>query len=137
MMMLSTAKLISPKSGCAPLTRSVLHKLLTAGLAFSWSTLVLAHHGWSEYDATKPLKVTGRVSESAYEHPHGYIRLQADGRNWFAVLAPPSRMESRGLAKTAIAPGATVTVEGYPHRSKSDEMRAERITAEGKTVELR
>ncbi|MEY3104454.1 MAG: hypothetical protein RJA72_486, partial [Pseudomonadota bacterium] len=46
--MLSTAKLISPKSGCAPVKRSMLHKLLTAGLAFSWSTLVLAHHGWSE-----------------------------------------------------------------------------------------
>jgi hypothetical protein len=137
MMMLTTAKQRSPTSGRALVRRSLLRKVLAAGIGFSWSALVFAHHGWSEYDATKPLKVTGRVSESAYEHPHGYIRLQADGRNWFAVLAPPSRMESRGLAKTAIAPGATVTVEGYPHRSKSDEMRVERITAEGKTVELR
>jgi hypothetical protein len=33
--------------------------------------------------------------------------------------------------------GTTVTVVGYPHRSESDEMRAERITINDKTVELR
>lgn len=98
---------------------------------------VYAHHGWSEYDSNKGFKLTGKVMESGYEHPHGYVRLQAEGKTWIAVLAPPFRMENRGLAKTAIAPGATVTVEGYPHRSKADEMRAERIMADGKTVELR
>jgi hypothetical protein len=100
-------------------------------------TAAYAHHGWSEYDSNKGFKLTGKVMESGYEHPHGYVRLQAEGKTWIAVLAPPFRMENRGLAKTAIAPGATVTVEGYPHRSKADEMRAERITADGKTVELR
>jgi hypothetical protein len=30
-----------------------------------------------------------------------------------------------------------VTVEGYQNRSKPDEMRAERIIVNGKTVELR
>jgi hypothetical protein len=33
--------------------------------------------------------------------------------------------------------GATVTVEGYASRVKPGEMRAERITVAGKTVELR
>ena len=33
--------------------------------------------------------------------------------------------------------GTTVTVVGYPHRSEPDEMRAERITIQGQTVELR
>ena len=33
--------------------------------------------------------------------------------------------------------GAEATVEGYPNRSKPNEMRAERITIGGKTVELR
>ncbi len=105
--------------------------------ALTVATAAYAHHGWSEYDSNKGFKLTGKVMESGYEHPHGYVRLQADGKTWIAVLAPPFRMENRGLAKTAIAPGATVTVEGYPHRSKADEMRAERITADGKTVELR
>ena len=97
----------------------------------------LAHHGWSEYDSDKLLKLTGRISESGYEHPHGYVKLVTPGKTWQAVLAPPSRMEARGLAKDAIKVGATVTVEGYANRNKPGEMRAERITAGGKTVELR
>ena len=97
----------------------------------------LAHHGWSEYDATKPLTVTGKILDSGYEHPHGHVRLEAPGKTWHVVLAPPSRMEARGLPPTSLAKGRTVTVVGYANRSKPEEMRAERITAEGKTVELR
>jgi hypothetical protein len=46
-------------------------------------------------------------------------------------------MENRGLPRTMLQPGTTATVVGYPHRTESDEMRAERITINGKTVELR
>ena len=101
---------------------------------------VAAHHGWSEYDASKTLTVTGTILESGYEHPHGHVRLKApgrDGKTWHVVLAPPSRMENRGLAPAEIGKGKTVTVVGYQNREKPEEMRAERITAAGKTVELR
>ena len=109
-------------------------------LAFALAAMplaALAHHGWSEYDSDKLIKLTGTVSESGYEHPHGYVKLVTPGKTWQAVLAPPSRMEARGLARDAIKVGATVTVEGYANRNKPQEMRAERITAGGKTVELR
>jgi hypothetical protein len=96
-----------------------------------------AHHGWSEYETTKPLTVTGRIVESGYEHPHGHIRLEAPGKAWHVVLAPPSRMEARGLPPADLKKGNTVTVVGYQNRQKAEEMRAERITAGGKTVELR
>lgn len=97
----------------------------------------IAHHGWSEYEQTKLIKLTGKVIQNGYEHPHGFIKLSADGKEWIAVLAPPFRMENRGLLKTDIADGAQVTVEGYVNRSKPDEMRAERITVSNKTIELR
>jgi hypothetical protein len=107
-------------------------------LAAAFSTApALAHHGWSEYDASKPLTVTGTILESGYEHPHGHIRLESPGKTWLVVLAPPSRMENRGLPAAGIAKGKTVTVVGYANREKKEEMRAERITAGGKTVELR
>ena len=99
--------------------------------------LALAHHGWSEYDSTKLLKLSGKVVQAGYEHPHGFIRLETPGKTWLCVLAPPSRMDSRGLEKGALKPGATATVEGYANRNKPEEMRAERITVGGKTVELR
>ena len=111
----------------------------TAALIFAvlLAASAYAHHGWSEYDSTKLLKLSGKILESGYEHPHGYIRLETPGKNWLCVLAPPSRMEARGLARDALKPGAGVTVEGYANRSKPEEMRAERIITGGKTVELR
>jgi hypothetical protein len=96
-----------------------------------------AHHGWSEYDSTQALKLTGKVLESGYEHPHGHVRLQTADKTWDVVLAPPSRMERRGLEKGALKPGTLVTVEGYPNRGKPQEMRAERISVQDKVVELR
>ena len=103
---------------------------LIAGGAF-------AHHGWSEYDSSKPLTLSGVVKESGYEHPHGHVRLETPGKTWNVVLAPPSRMERRGLTKGDLMPGAKVTVVGYANRGKAEELRAERITVNGKTVELR
>jgi hypothetical protein len=117
--------------------RIILAALLAA------PAMVLAHHGWSEYDSSKALKLTGKIVESGYEHPHGHVRLETKGegatagKTWNVVLAPPSRMERRGLEKGALKAGGSVTVEGYPNRDKPEEMRAERITVNGKTVELR
>ncbi|MFO1324965.1 MAG: DUF6152 family protein [Burkholderiales bacterium] len=111
-------------------------RTVIAALA-GWPLASLAHHGWSEYDSTQPIKLTGRISESGYEHPHGHIRLETPDKVWVAVLAPPSRMENRGLTKDMLKVGTTATVEGYPNKGKPEEMRAERITVAGKTVELR
>lgn len=110
----------------------------TTFIAFALVALpAAAHHGWSEYDVAKPLTVTGKIVESGYEHPHGHVRLAAPGKTWHVVLAPPSRMEARGLPPADLKKGNTVTVVGYQNREKAQEMRAERITAGGKTVELR
>ena len=119
-----------------------MKRFFLAGL-FSMPLAVSAHHGWSEYDVANPLKLTGQIIESGYEHPHGHIRFEAKGggatagKTWTVTLAPPSRMENRGLAPAALRKGETVTVVGYANREKPEEMRAERITAGGKTVELR
>ena len=96
-----------------------------------------AHHGWSEYDSTKVLTLSGVIKDAGYEHPHGHVVLEASGKVWHVVLAPPSRMENRGLARESLKPGNKVTVVAYPNRNKPDEARAERITANGKTIELR
>ena len=96
-----------------------------------------AHHGWSGYDSSQPLTLTGQIRESGYEHPHGYIVLATKDKTWTVVLAPPSRMENRGLPRTALAVGTTATVVGYPNRTDAKEMRAERITIADKTTELR
>jgi hypothetical protein len=112
-------------------------KRMLLAAACSLPALAVGHHGWSEYDSSKGLKLTGKVVESGYEHPHGHVRLETPGKSWNVVLAPPSRMERRGLEKDALKAGATITVEGYPNRDKPEELRAERISVNGKTIELR
>lgn len=106
-------------------------------LAALVATTASAHHGWSEYKADQPLQLTGTIEESGYIQPHGYVRLKTADKTWLVVLAPPSRMENRGLAKDMLATGGKASVYGYPNRNKPDELRAERITIEGKTTELR
>jgi hypothetical protein len=112
-------------------------KRLLLAAAASVPLAALAHHGWSEYDTANTLKLTGKIVESGYEHPHGHIRFEVPGKTWTVTLAPPSRMENRGLQKEWLKPGASATVEGYANRNKPEEMRAERIIINGKTIELR
>ena len=105
--------------------------------ALAVSVTAYAHHGWSEYDSGQVLNLSGTIVESGYEHPHGHVRLQVPGKTWLVVLAPPSRMENRGLPATMLKVNTPATVVGYPNRNKPQELRAERITIDGKTVELR
>jgi hypothetical protein len=115
--------------------------MLAIAVLGTWTTVLggvaTAHHGWSGYDSGTTLTLTGAIKESGYEHPHGHIRLEVPGKTWLVVLAPPSRMERRGLSSAELAVGTKVTVVGYPNRTDPIEMRAERITVNGKTVELR
>jgi hypothetical protein len=60
-----------------------------------------------------------------------------DGKEAEIYLAPISRMVARGLEKEALAVGKTVTLEAYPSTANPGEFRAERITVDGKTIELR
>lgn len=120
-----------------PTFRSKPLRLAAVLLAMA-SLPAIAHHGWSTYDQTKPLTVTGKVVESHYENPHATIRVDAEGKRWLAVLAPVSRMESRGATQEKVAVGKQVTMVGYQSKEKADEMRVERITLDGgQTVELR
>jgi hypothetical protein len=96
-----------------------------------------AHHGWSEYDSSHTLKLAGVIKHAGYEHPHGHVQLETPGKTWLVVLAPPSRMNARGLSAAELKAGVSAEVVGYANRKKPEEMRAERITVGGKTIELR
>lgn len=97
---------------------------------------VLAHHGWSGYSDTAE-KFTGVVRSVQYGNPHTTIRLETKDATWRVVLAPPSRMETRGLPKEGLVEGEAATVEAYRHLTEKGELRAEWIEIRGKRVELR
>jgi hypothetical protein len=104
--------------------------VLAAGAAF-------AHHGWGSYDAAKPVTVAGPIVTSKFENPHATITVRGEGKVWTVTLAPTSRMSIRGASAQVIAVGKSVSAYGYPSKATPDEMRAERITVDGKTYELR
>lgn len=111
--------------------------ILMAVVPLTLAAPALAHHGWGSYDSQKTIKFTAPILEVKYENPHVEIVLEYQGKKWTITLAPVFRMENRGLPKGSLVKGKTVTVEGYASKAHSDEMRIERITVDGKVVELR
>jgi hypothetical protein len=103
---------------------------LAAGAAF-------AHHGWGSYDAANPVTVAGPIVTSQYENPHVVLTVRGKDKVWTVTLAPTSRMQNRGALGPMVAVGKQITAYGYPSTSTKDEMRAERITVDGKSIEMR
>lgn len=121
--------------------RLLTRRQVSLGLAVSGGMVLAgtarAHHGWGGYESEKVLTLEGTILECKYTNPHGELRLQVADKVWLATLAPPFRMQNRGLTEDMMKPGTRCTVVGYPNKADPTEMRAERITVAGKTVELR
>lgn len=119
---------------------SILRTSTIGAAAFATAALTtaaIAHHGWGSYDAANPVTVNGAILTTKYENPHATITVKAADKEWTVTLAPTSRMTTRGAPAEMVAVGKVVTAYGYPSTVEKDEMRAERITVDGKTVELR
>lgn len=141
----------SVRAACAALA------LVLALVVGTVPTPALAHHGWSGYDSSTLLALTGTIVDVQYGNPHVMVTLAVatepedeihedeahkeaeieDPPSVTVVMAPPFRSEGRGLPRDLLVPGAAVTFEGYLHRDNALELRAERIIIGDLTVELR
>jgi hypothetical protein len=101
------------------------------------SGVAIAHHGWGSDDASRTMVVDSTITRLEWQNPHGLIDVNHIGVTWAFVLAPPFRMNARGLDPEMLKVGARVRAEGYPSARVQNEMRAERISASGETLELR
>ena len=113
--------------------RTLLVAMLPLALAFP----AAAHHGWGSYDSSKTVTVEATILDVKYENPHVEIVLEHNGKKYTMTLAPVFRMENRGVPKPLLIKGKKVKVEGYQSKVHGNEMRIERITVDGKVVELR
>jgi hypothetical protein len=116
--------------------RLTLSIAVVAGVS-GLTAAAFAHHGWGSYDAANPVTVAGPIQMLKFENPHAEIAVKGRDKVWTVTLAPTSRMTSRGASADIVAVGKTVSAYGYPSTVQKDEMRAERITVDGKTYELR
>ena len=87
---------------------------------------VVAHHSFAaEYDADKPIKLTGTVTKIEWTNPHCWfyvdVKSEASGRteNWALELGNPNSLLRLGWTRNSLKAGDTVTVEGSRARDGS------------------
>jgi len=93
---------------------------VTLGLALvTTQTAVYAHHAFSdEFDAAKPITLSGTVARVAWTNPHAHIHVDVTDKagkmtTWDFELGSPNALMRRGWSRTSLKPGDQVTVNGY------------------------
>jgi hypothetical protein len=118
-----------------------MRKLLT-GLAILLGSvsIVLAHHPFSsEYDANKPVTLTGTVSSVDWKIPHVNVKMDApndSGKNmtWTLEGASSATLESKGWKNTTIKTGDRITAKGYRALDGSTTVSARSVSLLRKTA---
>ncbi|MGL4263849.1 MAG: hypothetical protein ACRCV5_06765 [Afipia sp.] len=111
--------------------------LAMASIVALTSAAAFAQRGWESYDAGHPVTVEGSILVSTFEDPQATISVKGADKIWTVTLAPVSQMIERGVKADLVAVGKKVSAYGYPSKIEMNEMRAERISMDGKTYELR
>src|SRR2546428_12778565 len=106
-----------------------------AGVLLLSSVAVFAHHAFqAEYDATKPVKVTGVVKKVEWTNPHIWFYVdgkdEVSGRSgvWGFSGGAPGLLQRRGIARDAMKPGDTVKVDGFVAKDGSLNASGGKIT---------
>ena len=97
--------------------------------------VVLAHHSFSaEFDASKPIKLTGIVTKVEWTNPHVWfyinVKDEATGQvtNWGAEMGPPHGLQRSGWRRETLKIGEQVSVDGFLARNGENRMNARSVT---------
>ena len=107
---------------------------MVAALAGLMAASAAAHHSFSaEYDAGKPLKLTGQVVEMKWSNPHAWIYINVKGKDgkvvkWAWETGGANALFRRGWRKEDLPAGTVLVVDGYQARNGSTTANATSIT---------
>jgi hypothetical protein len=106
-------------------TRLTVAVASLAGLLIT-AVPVVAHHSFAaEYDANKPIKLTGTVTKVEWTNPHCWfyidVKNEASGKteNWALELGNPNQLLRAGWTRHSLKIGDVITVEGSRARDGS------------------
>ncbi len=100
-----------------------------------------AHHSFAaEYDADKPITLTGAIARIDLVNPHAWLYLEVkdpDGTiaRWNIEMGAPNNLIRRGVTKATVPIGEVVTVDGYRAKDGSRTVNGRAIKmADGRTL---
>jgi Family of unknown function (DUF6152) len=111
--------------------------VLVAGMALLAAAVpVVAHHSFAaEFDASKPIKLTGTVTKIEWMNPHTYFYIDVtdNGKteNWGMEMGSPNGLMRQGWTRNSMKVGDVVTVEGSRAKDGSNIGNARSVTLSG------
>lgn len=98
------------------------------------TTPVAAHHSFSaEFDITKTIKLSGKVSSVRWSNPHAWIYVDVTGTdgkvvNWAFEMNAANSLYRRGWRREDVPAGLEVTIEGWLARNGTPTANTNTIT---------
>jgi hypothetical protein len=95
---------------------------------------VVAHHAFAaEFDADKPVKLTGAVTQVEWTNPHAWFHIDVKDEtgkvtNWSLEMGSPNGLMRAGWTRNSMKVGDIVTVEGSRARDGSNIANALAVT---------
>jgi hypothetical protein len=85
---------------------------LTPVVRLALAALLLHHSFAADFDVTKPVTLTGRVTRIEWMNPHVHIYIDSDHERWSIELGSPNGLRERGWTQKTLKIGDVVTIEG-------------------------